>query len=76
MTDEKFEQTLQALEQSRVIQDQIFNLNDLCFTKCHSNLDQNTNFDTKSKQCIVNCVNRYFETFEMVGNTFPEQPEL
>ena len=76
ITDEKFEEALQALEQSRIIQDQIFNLNDMCFTKCNSSeITGNSSFDTKNKQCIVNCVNRYFETFEIVGKTFPGSPE-
>ena len=68
-----FEAAVEALEQSRSIQDQIFNLNDLCFTKCNTEITGNSTFDTKVRQCMINCVKRYFDTFEMVGKTFKEE---
>jgi hypothetical protein len=66
---EKIQSTLGKLEQAQQIQHQIFELADLCFTKCIQKVRQPD--DKGDLVCVNNCSERFFDATAVIMKSFP-----
>jgi hypothetical protein len=67
--EQKIQNAIQSFEQTQMIQEQIFDLADFCFSKCITNVRDG--LDKNDKVCVVNCVDRFIDATDIVLKTFP-----
>jgi hypothetical protein len=65
----KLNQALGAIEQAQVLQNQIYQLTDLCFSKCIAKVRQPD--DKNDMICINNCAERFLDATQVIMKNFP-----
>ena len=62
---EQYLNNLKAEVQTKMVQDLMSSMSEKCFTKCTGKSGEH--LDSKEKQCLVNCMDRYMETMNVVN---------
>ena len=66
--DPQLQQFLMAVKEKMRFQGHVKNLTDACWEKCVDKLS--SKWDSKTDTCLVNCVERFIDTSNLVANRF------
>lgn len=65
---EQLQKALDAIEQSSILQKQIFAMTDLCFTQCVQK--PTSELSRNDKSCLVNCTERFIDATAFIVKSF------
>ena len=62
---EQYLQTVRAEVQTKMVQELMSSMSEKCFSKCTGKSGEH--LDSKEKNCLANCMDRYMETMNVVN---------